>query len=106
MSDTGSFKAIARARARSLTQWPLLVVLAIVTVGLALVVIGHWRRGSAVIGAALCLGAAERALLPKETAGLLQVRNKPFDVTFLLATGLGILALAFLVPGPDGTPAF
>lgn len=100
MADTGSVKAIARASAHSLTQWPLLVVLAIVLVGLALVAMGYWRRGSALIGGALCLGAGERAVLPKQSAGLLQVRSKPFDVTLLMGAGIGIILLALVVPGP------
>lgn len=100
MSDTGSFKAIARASAHSLTQWPLLIVLAVVLVGLTLVAMGYWRRGSALIGAALCLGAVQRAVLPKQSVGLLQVRSKPFDVTFLLGAGIGIIILALVVPGP------
>lgn len=100
MSDTGSFKALARARARSLTQWPLLIVLGVVTVGLFLVVIGPWRSGTALIGAGLCLGAIERILLPREVVGLLQVRSKVFDVAFLVVSGVGIGILAFAVPRP------
>ncbi|MDO5499743.1 MAG: DUF3017 domain-containing protein [Propionibacteriaceae bacterium] len=98
--DTGSFKALARASASSLTQWPLLVVLGVVTVGLILVVVGYWRRGTALIGAGLCLAAGLRAVLPRGVAGLLQVRGRPFDVTFLLGTGIAVIVLAINVPSP------
>ncbi|WP_432559743.1 DUF3017 domain-containing protein [Granulicoccus sp. GXG6511] len=98
--NTGSFKAIARAKASSLTQWPLLLVLGLVAICLVLVVLGYWRRGTALMGAALCLAAGLRALLPRDVAGLLQVRGRAFDVTFLLGCGVGIIVLAMNVPAP------
>lgn len=98
--DTGSFKAAARASARSLTQWPLLIVLGIVVAGLGLVAVQHWRMGTALIGVGLCVGAAERAFLPRRMAGLLQVRSRAFDVTVLLGAGGAVLVLAFIVPSP------
>lgn len=98
--NTGSFKALARASASSLTQWPLLVVLGIVAIGLVLVVLGYWRRGTTLIGLALCLGAGLRAVLPRHVAGLLQVRSWVFDVTLLLGCGAAIIVLAIAVPTP------
>lgn len=83
-----------------MNQWPLLIVIGIVVIGLGLVVIGHWRRGTALIGAGLCVGAAERALLSRQTAGLLQVRSRAFDVTFLGGCGIAMIVLAFAVPAP------
>lgn len=100
MPDTGSFKALARARARSLTQWPLLIVIGVLVVGLVLVMMGHWRRGTAVIGGGLCVGAAERSFLPDQVAGLLKVRGRAFDVTCLLGSGVAIMVLAVAVPAP------
>lgn len=97
---TRNFKATARTSARSLTQWPLLVVIAIVAAGLGLVVAQHWRLGSAVVGAGLCVGAIERAILPRRVAGLLQVRGKAFDVTFIFGVGAAIIVLAFIIPSP------
>lgn len=98
--QTRNFKAAARVSARSLTRWPLLVVVAIVAAGLGLVVAQHWRLGSAVIGTGLCIGALGRALLPRRVAGLLQVRSKAFDVSFLFGVGVAIIVLAFIVPSP------
>lgn len=97
---TRSFKAAARTSARTLTRWPLLIVLGIVVAGMALVVAQHWRLGSGVIGIGLCVGAVGRAFLPRRVAGLLQVRSKAFDVSFLSVAGVGIIVLAFLVPAP------
>lgn len=97
---TGSFKALARARASSLTQWPLLVVIGIVTVGLVLVALGFWHAGTATVGGGLLVGAAERAVLSSQSAGLLHVRSRLFDVTFMVVCGLGIIVLAAVVPTP------
>ena len=98
--DTRSFKASARTSARSLVQWPLLIVIGIVVAGLVLVAVQHWRLGTGVIGLGLCIGALERALLPRRSAGLLQVRSRVFDVSFLLVAGVGVIVLAFIVPPP------
>jgi hypothetical protein len=98
--DTGSFKAAARTSGRSLTQWPLLIVLGVVAAGLGLVIAQHWRMGTAVIGGGLCIAAMERALLPGRVAGLLQVRSRVFDVSFLLVIGAAVILLAFIVPAP------
>lgn len=97
---TRNFKAAARTSARTLTRWPLLIVIGIVVAGLGLVVAQHWRLGSGVIGAGLCIGALERALLPRRVAGLLQVRSRVFDVGFMACVGVGVIVLAFIVPAP------
>jgi hypothetical protein len=88
------------AAARALRAWPLLVVLAGVVAGLGLAVLGPgtWRAGCLVIGAALSLGAVLRMVLPSREAGLLQVRSKAFDTTFLLLLAAAVVVLAILVP--------
>ncbi|OYN95670.1 hypothetical protein CGZ94_10890 [Enemella evansiae] len=88
----------ARAKARSLNQWPLLVVVAITAIALIVVARGHWRWGSGLFGAALCLGGLARLVLPRRMAGLLQVRGRAFDVTVLLGAGIAIIVLALAVP--------
>ncbi|GAB3699879.1 DUF3017 domain-containing protein [Mariniluteicoccus flavus] len=93
-----AFKTAASARAKSLSQWPLLVVIGGELVGLLLVVLDHWRWGTAVIGASLCLGALERAFLPRRVAGLLQVRTRTVDVIVLTGMGLAIIVLSWWVP--------
>lgn len=98
--STGSFKRLARAKASSLTQWPLFVVLGILAAGLVLVVIGHWRRGTVLIGLSPLVGAGLRCFLPHHTVGLLQVRGRLFDAAMLLCCGTAIIVLGLAVPVP------
>lgn len=88
------------AAAGALRAWPLVVVLVGVVAGLGLAVLGPatWRAGCLVIGAALGLGAVLRGVLPSRAAGLLQVRNKAFDVMFLLLLAAAVTVLAVSVP--------
>jgi hypothetical protein len=90
----------ASAAARSLRQWPLLIVVVGVLVGLVVSFLGDstWRLGCLLIGASLGVGAVERIALPTREAGLLQVRTKAFDVTVLAVGGAAIIALAIVVP--------
>lgn len=81
-----------------LDEWPLLMVLTGVAIGLAITATGHWRMGSTAIGVAVTVGGVLRLVLPREVAKLLSVRSKVTDVVFLLVVGLGILALAWVVP--------
>ncbi|HRA76922.1 MAG TPA: DUF3017 domain-containing protein [Propionicimonas sp.] len=80
-----------------LGQWPLAVVLFGVALGLAVVATGHWRAGCSLVGAAFTFGGVLR-LLPDTRVGLLAVRSRLLDTIVLLGLGLGILALAWLVP--------
>ncbi len=75
-------------------QWPLVVVLAVVAVGLGLAGFGVWRSGAIVVGGGVGLAAFLRVVLPFRMAGLLQVRGKAFDVTVLVLAAVGIVALA------------
>ena len=77
---------------------PVLAVLGAVGAGLVLVVLGHWRAGSYVIGLALLLAAGLRLSLPADVAGLLVVRSRGLDGGLLLALGFGVLLLADSVP--------
>jgi hypothetical protein len=88
------------AAARSLRQWPLLIVVIGVLAGLVVSFLGEstWRLGCLLIGASLGIGAVERIALPSRDAGLLQVRTKVFDVTVLAVAGAAIIALAIVVP--------
>ena len=86
--------------ALSLRQWPLLIVVAGVALGLGIAILGSdsWRLGCLVIGSALGVGAVERIALPRQEAGLLQVRGRAFDVAVLALTGAAIITLAVAVP--------
>lgn len=79
-------------------QWPLALVLLAIAVGVAWVGLGHWKRGSTVIGAAFVLGTLLRAFLPEKQVGLLGVRTRAVDVACLAALGVAIVALALVVP--------
>lgn len=80
-----------------LGQWPLALVLAGVTLGLAIVATGHWRAGNTLIGLSATLGGVLR-LMPQQRVGLLAVRSRALDTVVLLTVGIGIVALAWLVP--------
>lgn len=81
-----------------LDEWPLLLVLGGVVVGLAITATGHWRVGSTAIGLSVTFGGALRIALPRDVAKLLAVRSKTVDVLWYFVTGLGILALTWVVP--------
>lgn len=81
-----------------LDEWPLLMVLGGVVVGLAITATDHWRVGSTAVGLSVTFGALLRLVLPRDVAKLLCVRSKAVDVIWYTVTGLGILALTWLVP--------
>ncbi len=87
--------------ARSLQQWPLLIVVGGVVLGLAIAVLvdDSWRIGCLVIGGSLLVGAVERIVLPRRDAGLMQVRSQTFDVGVLALAGVAIIVLALWVHG-------
>jgi hypothetical protein len=91
----------ASTAARSLRQWPLLIILAGVAAGLVIATLGEstWRLGCLVIGGSMGVAALLRLVLPSREAGLLQVRTKPFDVAALALSSAAIVALAIVVPG-------
>lgn len=80
-------------------QWAWFVTVAIFAVGAsyAMMPTGHWRRGSAIMGFALLVGAVLRGWLG-DKAGLLVVRARWLDTAAMLVMGTGILVLAFWVP--------
>jgi hypothetical protein len=80
-------------------QWAWFVTVAIFGVGAmyAMLPTGHWRRGSAIMGFGLLVGAGLRWWLG-DKAGLLVVRARWLDVIAMLVMGVGITVLAFWVP--------
>jgi len=75
-----------------------LVMVAVCTVGLAMIAFGPWRRGATVIGIALIGGAVVRLVLSSRNGGMLRVRSKLFDVVALAGTGVGLMVLAHVIP--------
>jgi hypothetical protein len=80
-------------------QWAWFVTVAIFGAGAMFTMLptGHWRRGSAMMGLGLLVGAGLRWLMG-DKAGLLVVRARWLDVTAMFLMGVGIMVLAFWVP--------
>jgi len=81
-----------------LRQWPLLVVIVCIGIGVYLIIELHWKRGAMMIGGACGLAGLLRLVLPEEMAGLLVVRSRIWDAALTGAAGLAMIVLAFLVP--------
>ena len=78
--------------------WPLMVVLAVLTLGLVLLGLGRWRSASLIIAAAAGVAALLRLVLRARVAGLLVIRRRWVDVVGLAAMAVGIATLAMIVP--------
>ncbi|WP_307622037.1 DUF3017 domain-containing protein [Streptomyces sp. V3I7] len=85
---SGDFPAPAR-------QWPVLVVLSAVALGLLLTAFDLFRLGTLVIGIALLAGAVMRWMLP--SVGMLAVRSRFTDIVTYGLLGLAIVLLALMV---------
>ncbi len=79
-------------------QWPVLLVIGLVGVGLMITALDVFRAGTLVIGAALLTGAVLRWLLP--SVGMLAVRSRFTDIVTYGVLGLVIVLLA-LMAQPD-----
>ncbi len=76
-----------------------LIVVVACGVGLGIVAFGPWRRGIALIGMGLILGALMRASLSERDAGMLRVRRHRWvDVLMLAGVGIALLVLASVIP--------
>src|SRR4051794_28525835 len=80
-----------------------LVVVAACATGLGIVAFGPWRRGIALIGMGLLLGALMRASLGDRDAGMLPLRRHRWvDVLMLGGAGIALLVLASVIPNQAG----
>ncbi|MEU6063108.1 MULTISPECIES: DUF3017 domain-containing protein [Streptomyces] len=75
-------------------QWPMLVVLSAVGIGLLLTALDVFRYGTLLIGAALLAGAVMRWVLP--SVGMLAVRSRFTDIVTYGVLGLAIVLLAMM----------
>jgi hypothetical protein len=75
-----------------------LVVVGTLMIGLAVVALGPWRTGVAVMGCALTVAFAARAVLPDERAGMLRIRRRFVDLTTLAVCAAGMFALVAAIP--------
>jgi hypothetical protein len=80
-------------------QWPILIVLGVVALGLLLTALDVFRYGMLLIGVALLVGAVMRWVLP--SVGMLAVRSRFTDITTYGVLGLAIVLLAMMAqPNP------
>ena len=92
---------VPRPAPRRFGELPFLLVLAGVALGLLVVGLHHFKRGSVLIAGALLVAAVLRLVLPERQAGLLVVRSRPFDVLSLAGLGAGVALIAVVVPPPS-----
>ena len=88
----GSAAAADRSHPVPVRQWPIVVVLTLVAVGLAVTSFNAFRPGVITIGAALLLGCVLRIALPE--VGMLAVRSRFTDVLVMGVLGVAIVVLA------------
>ncbi|MFI2202344.1 DUF3017 domain-containing protein [Streptomyces sp. NPDC020192] len=95
----GGGRAASGAAPAPARQWPLLVVLGTVALGLLLTSLDAFRWGTLLIGAALLAGAVMRWILPG--VGMLAVRSRFTDIATYGILGLAIVLLAMMAqPNP------
>ena len=80
------------------SEWPLVLSLLVATTGLVILTFYDWRNGVLIFAGSVVLAGLLRATLSDTAAGLLHVRGRMFDTTFLIAVGAAIAALGLIVP--------
>ncbi|MED7822115.1 DUF3017 domain-containing protein [Streptomyces chiangmaiensis] len=90
----GGGRAAPRDAPAPARQWPILVVLAVVGLGLLVTALDAFRLGTLLIGVALLGGAAMRWALPD--VGMLAVRSRFTDMVTYGVLGLVIVLLALM----------
>lgn len=79
-------------------EWPITVVLLVVTAAVIVIATGHFKRGSLLFAAGVLLAAGLRAVLPTASAGSLVVRGRLLDVLTVGVLGVAVLGLTLIVP--------
>jgi hypothetical protein len=80
------------------SEWPLILSLLVAATGLVVLTFYDWRNGILLFAGSVVLAGLLRATLSDTAAGLLHVRGRVFDTTFLLAAGAAIATLGLIVP--------
>ncbi|MFF5534960.1 DUF3017 domain-containing protein [Streptomyces cinerochromogenes] len=94
----GGGRAAAGGAPAPARQWPMLVVLSAVALGLLVTALDEFRAGTLIIGVALLAGAVLRWMLP--SVGMLAVRSRFTDIATYGVLGLVISLLALMIQ-PD-----
>lgn len=76
---------------------PAALVLAIAAAGLLRVLTQHWREGAALLGGALLVAAALRAVFPDDRVGMLVIRSRMIDLLCYCGFGLVTILLAMTI---------
>ncbi|WP_308407546.1 DUF3017 domain-containing protein [Streptomyces olivochromogenes] len=90
----GGGRAASGAAPAPARQWPMLLVLSVVGIGLLLTAFDMFRFGMLVVGSALLAGAVLRWVLPG--VGMLAVRSRFTDIVTYGVLGLAIVLLALM----------
>jgi hypothetical protein len=80
------------------SQWPLAFSLLVALTGVVVLWFYDWRNGVLIFAGAVGIAGVFRATLSDRAAGLLHVRGRAFDTTFLFLTAAAITTLALIVP--------
>lgn len=88
-----------RRRHPVLAHLPFGMVMTVVALGLLRIAMYHWREGTVLIGVALIMAAALRALLREDQAGLIAIRGRGVDVLTYAGFGCCVLAVALTITG-------
>ncbi|MFC9908979.1 DUF3017 domain-containing protein [Streptomyces sp. NPDC127197] len=91
----GGGRAASGAAPAPARQWPVLLVLALVGLGLLLTALDAFRIGTLLVGVALLGGAVLRWMLPD--VGMLAVRSRFTDILTYGVLGSAIVLLAMMV---------
>ncbi|WP_338900321.1 DUF3017 domain-containing protein [Streptomyces sp. TG1A-60] len=90
----GGGRAAPREAPAPVRQWPILVVLCTVGLGLLLTALDAFRLGTILVGAALLTGAVLRWAVPD--VGMLAVRSRFTDLLTYIILGTAIVLLALM----------
>ncbi|MDX2601263.1 DUF3017 domain-containing protein [Streptomyces caniscabiei] len=90
----GGGRAAPREAPAPVRQWPILVVLSTVALGLLLTALDAFRAGTILIGVALLAGAALRWAV--RDVGMLAVRSRFTDMATYIVLGTTIVLLALM----------
>jgi hypothetical protein len=83
-------------RHKLLRQWPLVLVIGVIGIGLIVIAMHHFRWGSLAIASATLGAAFLRLVLPARRAGWLAVRGRVLDVATTGAIGIALMVLALI----------
>jgi len=84
-----------------LPQWPLILVLSGIALGMLVVMIDSFRRGVLVMAGSLVLAFFLRLVLTDRDAGMLKVRNRVIDAFVLGSFAVALVVFALWVPAPS-----